>query len=337
MSNPMVSTSRDVARLAGVSQPTVSRALRGDPKVTAETRERVAAAALALSYVPSQLGRSLSTQATKRVGIVADLGNPLYPLIVPPIHDALAARGYRMVLLAERDDDSSGYSPLLDRSVDGVLLTTTRQKSTLPFELHQRGIPMVMLNRIGGIIDTDSVVADNFDAGRVAVTILTAVGHRDIGMLAGPVETSTSSDREAGVREALADAGIPLRQNNVVRGWFGHDSGDAGMRKLMSQEHPPRAVICVSDSVAIGALNAAHDLGLRVPEDVALVGVDNVPTASWSICNLSTVSIPLPEMAKDAANLLVDRMTGKLPDTPVHHVHPVHPVLRGTHALSNDS
>ncbi|MDQ6740891.1 MAG: substrate-binding domain-containing protein, partial [Actinomycetota bacterium] len=164
--------------------------------------------------------------------------------------------------------------------------------------------------------------------------MLMAVGHRDIGLLAGPVETSTGTGREAGVRDALADAGVPLRQIHVVRGWFGHDSGDAGMRKLMAQDHPPRAVVCVSDSVAIGALNAAHALGLRVPEDVALVGIDDVPTSSWAICNLSTVAIPLPQMARDAANLLVDRMTGVLPDKPVDHVHPVHPVLRGTHQLT---
>lgn len=328
----MVATSRDVARLAGVSQPTVSRALRGDPRVTAETRRRIAEAATALSYVPSQMGRSLSTQATHRVAMVADLANPLYPLILPAIHDALAARGYGMVLLAEREEDGSGYSPLLDRSVDGVLLTTTRRESALPLELHRRGIPMVMLNRVGGLVDADSVVADNLEAGRAAARMLISAGHREIGLLAGPVEASTSVDRETGIREALADADIPLRSARVVRGWFGHGSGDAGMRKLMSLEKPPRAVICISDSVAVGALNAARDLGLRVPADVSIVGIDDVPMSGWPICNLSTVALPLPQMAQDAANLLVDRLLGILPETPVRHVHPVQAVPRGTHA-----
>lgn len=330
----MVATSRDVARLAGVSQPTVSRALRGDPRVTTETRRRIAEAAQALSYVPSQMGRSLSTQATQRVAMVADLANPLYPLILPAIHDALAARGYRMVLLAEREDDSSAYSPLLDRSVDGVLLTTTRRESTLPFELHQRGLPMVMLNRIGGMVAADSVVADNLQAGRVAAQMLISAGYRDIGLIAGPAAASTSTDREAGIREALADADIPLRSSHVARGWFGHDSGVSGMRKLMSLERPPGAVICISDSVAIGALNAARELGLRVPEDVAIVGIDDIPTSGWPICNLSTVSIPLPQMARDAANLLVDRLTGIVSGEPVHRVHPVDAVPRGTHGLA---
>lgn len=330
----MVATSRDVARLAGVSQPTVSRALRGDPRVTAETRRRIAEAAQALSYVPSQMGRSLSTQATHRVAMVADLSNPLYPLIVPPIHDALAARGYRMVLLAEREEDRAGYSPLLDRSVDGVLLTTTRRESTLPLELQRRGIPTVMLNRVGGMVDTDSVVADNLGAGQLAARMLASAGHRNIGLIAGPVEASTSTDREAGIREALADAGIAMPSTHVVRGWFGHDSGEAGMRRLMSLEDPPTAVVCISDSIAIGALNAAMDLGLQVPEDVALVGIDDIPMSTWPICNLSTVAIPLPQMAQDAANLLVDRLTGMLSGGPVHRIHPVQAVPRGTHAFA---
>lgn len=327
----MVATSRDVARLAGVSQPTVSRALRGDPKVTTETRRRIAEAAQALKYVPSQMGRSLSTQATQRVAMVADLANPLYPLILPAIHDSFASRGYRMVLLAEREDDDAAYSPLLDRSVDGVLLTTTRTESTMPFELQQRGIPMVMLNRIGGMVAADSVVADNHQAGRAAAEMLISAGHRNIGLIAGPAAASTSTDREAGIREALADADIPLRSSHVTRGWFGHDSGERGMRNLMSLERPPRAVICISDSVAIGALNAARELGLRVPEDVALVGIDDIPTSSWPICNLSTVAIPLAEMAQDAANLLMDRLTGVITDEPVRHVHPVRSIPRGTH------
>jgi len=324
-------TSHDVARLAGVSQPTVSRALRGDPRVTVETRRRISEAARALNYVPSQMGRSLSTQATHRVAMVADLTNPLYPLILPPIHDALEARGYRMVLLAERDEAIASYAPLLDRSVDGVVLTTTRRQSPLPFELHQRGIPTVMLNRTNDIVDLDSVVADNIGAGRAATGLLLAAGYREIGMLAGPPETSTSRDREAGFRSAMADADVPLRPSLVLHGWFGHDSGDKGLRHLMASERRPRAVVCVSDSVAIGALNAARDLGLRVPQDVAIVGIDDVPAASWPICGLSTVAVPLTEMATDAANLLVDRLTGATSGPPIHRVHAVSAVRRGTH------
>ncbi len=326
-----MATSYDVARLAGVSQPTVSRALRGDPRVTVSTAQRVAAAARALDYFPSQLGRSLATKATHRVAMVADLTNPLYPTLVQPIHDALEGHGYRMVLLAERDDDHSGYAPLLDGTVDGVILTTTRRRSPLPFELARHAVPSVMLNRTSDVIDTDSVVADNVAAGRIATELLLVAGYRDIGFLAGPTETSTGRDREAGVREAMANAAQPWGLGRVVYGWFSHDAGTIGMRELMQASHPPRAVVCVSDSVAIGALNAARGLGLRVPQDVALVGIDDVPAAGWDICDLSTVSLPLTEMAKEAANLLVDRLTGAQTGQPVHRVHPVAPVPRGSH------
>lgn len=331
----MVATSHDVARLAGVSQPTVSRALRGDPKVTEETRRRIKEAAQALNYVPSQMGRSLSTQATHRVAMVADLANPLYPQIVPPIHDALAERGYRMVLLAERDEEPNAYSPLLDRSVDGAILTTTRRESALPFELHQRGIPLVLLNRVGGAVPADSVVADNLEAGRLAARILLNAGHREIGLLAGPEEASTALERERGVREALADEGVRLPSSRVARGWFGHDSGEKGVRQLLSQQDPPRAVVCISDSVAIGALNAVYSMGLKVPEDVAIVGIDNLPMSGWPICGLSTVELPLAEMARDAANLLVDRLEGTGQEKPVQHIHPVKAVLRRTHVRAS--
>ncbi|MYW02815.1 LacI family DNA-binding transcriptional regulator, partial [Streptomyces sp. SID3343] len=136
-------TSRDVARLAGVSQPTVSRALRDDPRVSHEARTRVLAAARELGYVPSELGRSLSTSATRQVALVADIGNMLYPVLMGPVHDRLLAGGYRMLMLAEQGDEAPEYERLLDRSIDGAILTTTLLNSSLPYELHRRGLPFV--------------------------------------------------------------------------------------------------------------------------------------------------------------------------------------------------
>src|SRR3712207_6231742 len=142
-------TSHDVARLAGVSQPTVSRALRGDPRVSLDTRERVRLAAERLHYIPSAIGRSLSTRSTRRVAMVADLGHPLYPELMGPVHAALEQYGYRLMLFAEDEnmDEAVAYDRLFDQSIDGVVLTTTRLNSTLPAALTRRSIPYVMLNR----------------------------------------------------------------------------------------------------------------------------------------------------------------------------------------------
>ena len=171
----MAVTSHDVARLAGVSQATVSRALRDDPRVSAETREAVAGAARALGYVRSEIGRSLSTRSTHQIAMVADLDNALYPRLVAPLHDALMDRGYRMVVLAERGDEMAAYSRLLDGSVDGAVLTTSQLRSSLPFMLRSRQFPFVQMNRISDLAEADSVTADN-RAGAAAVAGLLAQG-----------------------------------------------------------------------------------------------------------------------------------------------------------------
>jgi LacI family transcriptional regulator len=166
MSGPVTITSHDVARLAGVSQPTVSRALRGDPRVAETTRLKVAQAATELGYVPSELGRSLSTRLTRQVAMVADLSNALYPALVEPLHDRFAEHGLRMVLLAERGDDRAAYDRLLDRSVDGVVLTTTMIGSSLSKGLLDKGVPFVELNRLSGRRKADGITADNNGGAR---------------------------------------------------------------------------------------------------------------------------------------------------------------------------
>ena len=202
-------TSHDVARLAGVSQPTVSRALREDPRVSEPTRERVRRAAERLNYVPSEIGRSLSTRSTRRVAMVADLGNPLYPQLMGPVHAALERHGYRMLLFAEDEnlDEATAYDRLFDRSIDGVILTTTRLGSTLPAALTRRRIPYVMLNRTVPGAEAVSCVADNESGARQVAEQFIRDGHRRIAALMGPEQTSTARERERGFRDALADAG----------------------------------------------------------------------------------------------------------------------------------
>lgn len=324
-------TSHDVARLSGVSQATVSRALRGDPRISLETRERIDTAVRKLNYVPSEAGRSLRTRRSHRIAMVTDLNNPLYPVLVTPIHQALAERDYRMTLLAERDEDAEAHRQLFDGSVDGVILTTTRLHSELPLMLQQQNIPQVMLNRTNDIYQPDSVVADNVTAGQELARILIDAGHRQIALLAGPEETSTGRDRERGFRQGLALAGIELRPDWLIRGWFDYRSGVDGLRSLLGTDPPPRAIACVSDTVAIGVINEADARGLSVPDDLAVAGVDNLPTSAWSLCGLSTVALPLEAMSRDASNLLVDRILKRRDGPPEHHVHPVSAVLRRSH------
>jgi LacI family transcriptional regulator len=332
-------TSHDVARLAGVSQPTVSRALRGDPRVTPATRDRVRKAATELGYVPSELGRSLSTRSTRQVAMVADLRNALYPALVEPLHDRFAELGLRMVLLAERGDDRATYERVLDRSVDGVVLTTTLIDSSLSSDLVERGIPLVELNRLSGRPGVDGVTADNVAAGVAMAELLLREGHTRIGSVFGSSDASTSLDRERGFRSALGAAGVELPDAWVAHGGFGYADGERGFAGVMAGTAgpagrvQPTAVFCVGDLVAVGALNQARRMGLSVPEDVAVVGVDDIAMAAWPCFDLTTVRLDLDRMAVAAADVLARRLGGDASPRNIQ-LFPTEVVLRGTHRLN---
>lgn len=326
----MTVTSHDVARLAGVSQPTVSRALRGDARVAPETRQKVLLAAADLGYVTSELGRSLATRSTRQIAMVADLRNALYPSLVEPLHDRFAEHGLRMVLLAERGDDKVTYERLLDRSVDGVVLTTTLVGSSLSKGLQERDLPFVELNRLSGRRRVDGVTADNRGGAAKVARLLVEEGHRRIGAVFGVEHASTSRDREAGFRAALAESGVELSEALVTHGGFGYDDGVRGLTQLLKGRRRPTAVFCVGDLVAIGAINEAHRRGLAVPDDIAVVGFDDIATAAWPCFDLTTARADLQGMAVAAADLLVQRLGGERGTARVK-TFPTELVLRSTH------
>jgi LacI family transcriptional regulator len=356
-------TSHDVARAAGVSQSTVSRALRNDSRVTEATKERVRAAVAQLGYVPSDVGRSLVTRSTRTIAIVVtDLTSVFYPYLVGPLHDEVAARGYRMVLFTERleaerdpaihltngrdgeappiaadgeDPTSAEISPLLDRlldrSVDGVVLTTSRLDGSVPSELTRRSLPFVFLTRFVDGVAADLAVVDNSLGASLAAAEAIRLGHRRFGAIFGPADTSTGRDRERGVRAGLAAAHLELAPADIRRGPFTFEAGFDAMTELLGHERPPTVVLCSNDTVAIGALNAAASLNRAVPEDVSIVGFDDLPMASWPIFNLTTVRQPIEEMARTAVDLLIDRIEGQLGSSTVRQrVFEPSMVIRGT-------
>lgn len=326
----MTATSHDVARMAGVSQPTVSRALRGDPRVAESTRQKVLLAAADLGYVTSELGRSLATRSTRQIAMVADLRNALYPTLVEPLHDRFAEHGLRMVLLAERGDDRATYERVLDRSVDGVVLTTTLIGSSLSKGLLDKGLPFVELNRLSGSRRADGVTADNRGGASDVARLLLAEGHRRIAAVFGSNNASTSLDREAGFRSVLAQAGMDLPGSRVAHGGFGYEDGERGFAAVMRGRHPPTAVFCFGDLVAVGAINQARRVGMSVPDDVAIVGFDDIAMAAWPCFNLTTARVDLFGMAVAAADLLVRRLGGDRSPARTQVV-PTALVLRGTH------
>ncbi|MQA82440.1 MAG: LacI family DNA-binding transcriptional regulator [Streptosporangiales bacterium] len=329
-------TSHDVARLAGVSQPTVSRALRDQRGVSEATRHTVREAARALGYVPSQAGRALSTRSAGRVGIVsAELGNPFYPALIGPLSDGLAAAGYRTILVTDRGDAPVELEPLVDGSLDGVVLTTAERTSALPVELHRRGLPYVLVNRVVDGVDADSCVVDNRAGAASVADLLAELGHRHVGAVLGPDATSTGHEREWGFRDRLGDLGVALPGRLVRRVAFDADEGRRALTSLLAERPRPTAVFCGNDVIAFGVRNAARAAGVRIPADLTVVGFDDIPMASWEVFDLTTVRTDLAAMARHAVDLLVERMASpRRPDRRPARREVLTPELvrRGTHA-----
>jgi LacI family transcriptional regulator len=332
MAVPRSVTSHDVAREAGVSQPTVSRALRGDLRLSEETRQRVRAVAEALQYVPSQRGRSLATRSSGQVGIVVtDLGNPFYLQVLDELHRALRAGGLRMLVLTPDPDGTLPLERLVDGALDGAILTTTLLDSPLPRALSQRGFPYVLLNREVDGLHGDACVVDNHGGGRLAARELLNLGHTRMAAIFGPAATSTGRDREAGFRAGLADAGVELPPERWRRVAFDWIAGHAAALELLEAE--PTALFCANDVLALGAFNALHGRGTRIPQDVSLIGFDDVQLAGWEVFELTTVSQDIPRMVATATDLLLSRLASlDEPPTPRRVVIEPTLVRRRTHA-----
>ncbi|WP_203566506.1 LacI family DNA-binding transcriptional regulator [Aestuariimicrobium ganziense] len=310
-------TSHDVAALAGVSQPTVSRALREAPGISPATRQRVREAADRLGYVPSAAGRALSLGRTGRIGLlVTDLDNAYYPLLIEPVHRALAARDHELVLQAGGGTPARVAERVLASGLDGVLMTSTTEGSDLPDELRRRGVPCVCLQR--GTPGADLVDVDPTEALTELVGGLLDQGHQRVAVLSGPSDTSTGLERARVVRDVMDDRGI-----EVPTGWwrelpFTLEAGQQAGHDLLSADPRPTAVVCASDLLALGVLNTAATLGLRVPDDLAVTGFDDLPMAGWPLVQLSTVGYDVDDLAAEAVDLLLARIDQHEPSAPQH-------------------
>ncbi|MGE2833253.1 LacI family DNA-binding transcriptional regulator [Mycobacterium sp. SMC-4] len=306
---PVQFTSHDVAKLAGVSQSTVSRALRGVPGIAPETVARVREAARTLAYVPSEAGRTLSTRQARSIGVfTAELTNPFYPALVEPVRARLAELGYRTILLTEPDDAAGAVESLPHGVVDGVIIATAHLGSQLPASLRARNIPFVFVNRSVDGVDCDRSIVDNVAGGRLAAEFLADLGHRDIAAVFGPADTSTGRDREFGFRIALGDHAISLGESRIRRGPFSYEHGYRSTSLLLESADPPTAIFCGNDVIALGALNAARAAGRDVGQDLTIVGFDDIAQAAWELVSLTTIRCDLARMGQSAADLMVRRI-----------------------------
>jgi LacI family transcriptional regulator len=301
-----------VAKLAGVSQPTVSRALRDDSRLSAATKQRVREAAAALGYSPNAIGRALSVGRSTSIGLVlTDLNNQFYPYVIAPMHAELEKLGYQLVLITESSESGPVADHVAANGLCGVILATTTVDSVLPVRLSDRAVPFVYFNRVAQSVAADAVTVDPVPGVREMVRALAEQGHERIGAIFGPRNTSTGEERETAVRDLLQEQDLTLVSRNVLHGPFDFQTGHAGARELLDRPKPPTVIVCGNDVVALGVLNAAAELGTRVPDELSVVGFDDLPSSAWALIQLSTVAYDLDEMSRAAARLIVERVEGR--------------------------
>lgn len=306
-------TSKDIARRAGVSQATVSRVLGGHEGVKPATREAVLVAVRELDYHPNGMARAMRTNRTGNIGVVVSrLSNPLYPELLQCLGRALQKQGLRMIVWSTDElDDRSAADAVRESIVDGIIMTTATAASSSLREVLQLNLPLVLVNRTVDGWPCDQVASDNKAGGRAVAEYLVKSARKRIGLLGGPETASTIRDREMGFRQGLADFGVPLDPSLYVRvDFFAHNAGFNASAQLISLSNPPDAIFCVNDVVALGACDFARNASIAVPQDLWLVGYDDIEMCSWRAFDLTTVRQPLSAMAEKAVQLLADRISG---------------------------
>ncbi|WP_432563639.1 LacI family DNA-binding transcriptional regulator [Kineococcus sp. SYSU DK003] len=311
-------TGYDVARAAGVSQSTVSRALRGDARVVAQTREHVLQVARELGYVVNQSARSLITRRTCTIAIVSgDLRNPAYSLLIQVLQEQFHARDHRVLLLSDHDEGAGRFERDLDSLrgglVDGIVHISARTGSSAVADLVGVGLPLVVLNRdVEGRLArvVDRVTSDNLTGGRLLAAHLHERGARRIAVVGGPADNPSLRRRARGFARELARLGSPLDPSLIRRGTVTSAFGVSAALELLDvpAARRPEAVFGETDYIALGVLEAAAQLGLRVPGDLQVVGYNDLEWAGWTMIDLTTVRQPMREMAQAAGDALFARM-----------------------------
>ena len=323
-------TVRSLSRLAGVAASTVSRALKNDPRVAPETRERIARLAREAGYTPNALARTLSGGPSGLVGLVlGPMQNPFYAELLAEAVAQSAARGQRLLILHAGPGpiEDATAEALLQYRVDGCLIASAELSSRAAAVCAARGVPIVMVNRVARL-HASAVTCDNRAGGRQIAEFLLAGGHRRFGIVLGTPGASTSDDRDAGYAEALAAQGASVALR--IPGLSTYEGGHAAAARIAALPDRPDAIFAVNDIMAMGLIDGLREYGLRVPDDISVVGFDNVSAAARPCYALTTLAQPSAIMLRRGLELLSDRIADpSLPDETV--------VLRGQMVVRNSA
>jgi LacI family transcriptional regulator, galactose operon repressor len=310
-------TLRDVAAAARVHPATASRALNPGTRllVSEETARRVTEAAERLGYRPNPVARSLRTRRSHTVGLlIPDLNNPLFPPIVRGLEDRLADHGY-VALIGNTDSDAKRERMVFDqmraRHVDGFVLATATLHSPILDEAVEADLPVVLMNRTAQGYPFSSVSVDNEQGVRAAVAHLASLGHTRIGHIAGPQEISTGVSRLRGFLDGMRQHGLAAEDSQIVYvSAYTIEEGLRCGRDLLAAHPELTAIVAANDMVAVGCYEAFDELGLRCPEDISVIGFNDMPFIDRLRPPLSTVRFPHYQLGTEAAKLLIERIEG---------------------------
>jgi DNA-binding LacI/PurR family transcriptional regulator len=303
-------TSYDVAKLAGVSQSTVSRVIAGGANVSEDKRKKILEAVEKLNFQPSAIARGLTTNKTKMIGIVVkQFTNPFYTEVLSKFYSKLSSLGYHLIFINSENEEiqEEEISLLAEYKVEGVIITDALLSSPAAQKLSRNNINVVLFNRYVADVNCSAVYCDNYMAGRLMATYLFEMGHKHIAFISGPFNTSTTIDRKRGVEEVLAEKGLPPLY--IESGAYTFESGFKAAQALLARKENFDCIFCANDITALGAIEAIRVMGLKIPDDISIVGFDDIYMAGWPSYSLTTWKQPINKMIESAIKLLLNSDT----------------------------
>jgi LacI family transcriptional regulator len=305
-------TIKDVAQHAQVSVTTVSHVVNQTRFVSEKTRARVLTAIEELKFVPSALARSLRNNSTQTIGMmIPNCSNPYFAEIVRGIEDACFEAGFN-VILCNSDDNPLKQAQYIrvmhEKQVDGLIVLSSGGDDELGDLLREVDVPKVLVDREVDQLAVDLVELNHEAGGYLAMQHLLALGHRRVACITGPLALSSAAQRLRGYRRALDEAGLAANPDHEFVADFTSAGGYAAMQHLMSLAKPPTAVFACNDLMAIGAMCAAASVGLRVPQDLSVIGFDDIALAAFSSPPLTTIAQPKHQLGRLAARILLERI-----------------------------
>lgn len=309
-------TMKDIAKKAQVSVNTVSRALNDKPDISETTKEKIQEIAKQLNYKRNILARNLRTTKTKTIGVViSDNSNPFFAKVLKGIQDATNGQGYQIILCnteEKYEKEEEAVRLLLELRIAGLLITPTQARIDNLLELKQLGVPFVLLARKIENIMANYVVCDDVPGAYIATSYIIQQGHRKIAFLGGLSGISDAKGRLEGYKQALSENQVEFNPFLVRAGCFDPETGYEAMKQILMEQERPTAVFCFSDYVAMGAIKAIQEKQLEIPEDIAVVGYDDIEFATYLKIPLTTIKNPKYSMGVEATKLLLGIIEGKI-------------------------